>query len=456
MALRGPGTGSRMDRADLGPPNVRVPGELALGLLRSGYRAIPAARRAAGGAPDFRTRLLGRRAVVVAGRDAVRCFYDPALIRRTHAVPPPLGWLLFGKGAVHSLDGAEHAHRKHEFLRLLDHEAAAEIAGLVDAGLADRLHRELHRSPRVFNLLVEVYGAAVLSWAGVAATGGGSADRSDDAAVSHGLAAIVDGFGGAGTAYLRAWKARLAANRWARARIEEARSLPSGSHRPTRAVDVIAQWRSADGELLPTPVAAVELLNVLRPAVAVAYLGTYAVGALADHPASCRRLAEPDAHAERRAFAHEVRRLAPFVPALTGLTRTTATWSGLRLPRSHRVVLDVPGTNRDPRRWPEPTRFDPGRFLGREIDAFEFVPQGGGDPRTGHRCPGEPATVAMLEATIERFAATAYRVLQRGHDDTRIPARDRLAVLVGPMSPSPAGAAGLYAESAPSIQKERT
>ncbi|KJK46813.1 hypothetical protein UK23_22240 [Lentzea aerocolonigenes] len=48
------------------------------------------------------------------------------------------------------------------------------------------------------------------------------------------------------------------------------------------------------------------------------------------------------------------------------------------------------GQDHDSRLWTDPHRFDPRRFLDRAIGARDLVPQGAGDPHTGHRCPGEP------------------------------------------------------------------
>jgi len=386
--------------------------DLAVQLWRRGYRAIPQARDRADDASGFGVHLLGRRARVVRGPAAVRRFYDPEQIRRKRAVPWPLAGLLFGRGAVHGLDGSAHAIRKRQFLGLLDDDAAADLAARVRENLRDRLRHQRGRSAHVFDLLVEAYGSAVLEWAGI--------DEPDPATLSRRLAEIVDGFGGAGGAYPRAWAARIRADRWARGRIRQARRRPARDTPVSR----IARWRTEEGRLLPVRVAGVELINVLRPAVAIAYHGTFAVLALADQPRWRKRLAEPASAAERRWFAHEVRRTSPFVPALAGLT--VASWDGLK--RRHRVILDVPGTNHDERTWPEPDRFDPERFGARDIDPFEFVPQGGGDPATGHRCPGEPATVEILDATVEVFASMPWEVLDRGHSVDRIPARERLVL----------------------------
>lgn len=392
--------------------------DLAADLLRHGYHAIPDARRRAGDPPVCPVKLLGDDAVVVSGPASVRRFYDPRLIRRSGAVPPPLATLLFGRGAVHGLDGEEHQHRKGQFLGLLDDAAASTLEDLVHHHL-DTAIRERHgETVSVFHLLSEVYARAVLAWAGISV-------RHPDK-VGRRLAGIVDGFGISGPSYATAWAARLWANRWARGLIREARSATT---QPTTPVETIATWRDPEGELLPVPVAAVELLNVLRPAVAVAYLGTFAVQTLDDEPALRPMLAEDPAR--RHAFTQEVRRIFPFVPALAGIARQHGDWDGQIVPQGKRVVLDVPGTNLDPASWSAPYTFSTERFLGREVDEFELVPQGGGDPAEGHRCPGEPSTIAMISATAEVFAAAPWSAVERGSTYPRIPARERLRVRIG-------------------------
>ncbi|MER7609110.1 cytochrome P450 [Nocardioides sp. NPDC127503] len=392
--------------------------DLAADLLRHGYHAIPDARRRAGDPPVCPVKLLGDDAVVVSGPASVRRFYDPQLIRRSGAVPAPLAALLFGRGAVHGLDGAEHQHRKGQFLGLLDDAAASNLEDLVRHHLDSSLRERHGETVSVFSLLSEAYARAVLAWAGITV-------RNPDK-VGRRLAGIVDGFGISGPSYATAWAARLWANRWARGLIREARSATTP---PTTPVETIATWRDPHGDLLPVPVAAVELLNVLRPAVAVAYLGTFAVQALDDEPLLRPKLAEDPER--RHAFTQEVRRVFPFVPALAGIARQHGDWDGQIVPQGQRVVLDVPGTNLDPGSWSTPHAFSAERFLGRDVDEFELVPQGGGDPAEGHRCPGEPSTIAMISATVEIFAAAPWEVVERGSTYPRIPARERLRVRIG-------------------------
>ncbi len=136
--------------------------------------------------------------------------------------------------------------------------------------------------------------------------------------------------------------------------------------------------------------------------MAVDRLVVFAAMALHQSPRWRARLAEgaADADADLERFVLEVRRRAPFVPALAARPVTDLRWRGVDVPAGRRVLLDVFGTDHDDRAWDDPFRFDPDRFRDREVGAYELVPQGGGDHATGHRCPGEWATTALLRGSV--------------------------------------------------------
>jgi fatty-acid peroxygenase len=184
----------------------------------------------------------------------------------------------------------------------------------------------------------------------------------------------------------------------------------------------IARHRDADGRPLDESVAAVELLNLLRPMVATARFVAFAALALHRYPETRDPVRAGDAE-HATAFVHEVRRFYPFFRAIGGRSLAEARWRGETLPPGQWVLLDLYGTNRDPRTWDEPERFLPERFLGWRGDPYTFVPQGAGEPAAGHRCPGEWATIALVRSAVR--ALTQEIVYTVPEQDLRIP-RSRL------------------------------
>ncbi|WP_432577604.1 cytochrome P450 [Kineococcus arenarius] len=405
-----------------GGTRTRTP-DLLLTLLVRGFDGLPPLRPSPGAPAGaaVRSRLLGRPAVVVRGAQGVRAFYDSSLVARRGAVPGALSHVLFGRGAVHGLDDAEHRVRKDLFTTAL----APERVDALVAAAAEEWERAVRRWPDrdrvvVFDEAVAVLGRAVLRWSGA------GAGEATDTARAADLAAIVDGFGSAGPRFLRAVRARRRCERWAAQAVRDARAgrrpAPAGS-----ALALVAEHRDPHGRPLDERTAAVELLNVLRPTVAVAWLVAQAAVALHGEPrwrhaVAAARTGGPDASGTAVAVAHEVRRRYPFVPALATRLRRDAEVAGHRLRAGDRIVLDVVGTHRDPGAWPAPEEFDPGRFEGAGLCPASqgFVPQGGGDASTGHRCPGESATVRLLAQAVEVLCALELVVPPQ---DLRMPAR---------------------------------
>jgi cytochrome P450 len=314
-------------------------------LIAKGYGWLPDARRARG-RRTVAARLGGLPVLGIEGPDAARFLYDEDHVRRSHAIPEPVQGTLFGKGAVHTLDGEAHRTRKAMFVGLL--MDGDRVAALVDAATAawDTAVPGWARRGEVVLLdeAAEVLTRAVCGWAGVPV--------SDDElpSVARDLTAMVDGFATAGPRHWRARRARGRREAWVARLVEDVRSgaatVPDGS-----VVDVVARHRDADGE---------------------------------------------------------------------------------RVPKHSMVLLDLYGQDHDPELWGDPYAFPPERFLGREIGAFELVPQGAGDPRTNHRCPGEQVTVAVLAALAVRLARLEADVPPQDLSISlrRIPARPASGVVL--------------------------
>lgn len=400
--------------------------DLTLRLLRHGYDAVAADRAARGVAPDAGThasRLAGRRAVVVRSEPGARFFYDESAAERKGVVPPPLAWLLFGRGALHGLDGDAHRDRKRTMVDVLSADGLGPLVADVGSELGSAVATWPGREVSVHPALVSVYGRAVLRWAGLPLTD----ERADT--IAHRLSQQVDGFGFAGPAYARGWASRLWWNRYATRLAADIRAGRSQVPADAPAARVVGGIDADDRT------AGVELGNILRPTVAVAWLGSFAAMRLAGRPDWRERLADPGEELARMAFAQEVRRTTPFAPVLAARATRPATIDGVRVRRGDRLVLDIMGIDHDPARWEAPGEFRPERFLDHAPGAFDLVPQGGGHP-SGHRCPGESLTLRVLEATLRVLAGVPYEVVDPSVDLTRMPTtpRDGLRVRV------PAGA----------------
>src|SRR3954471_4830995 len=174
---------------------TRVPLDRSVAVLRSGYPYLLGLRREAG-ADTVETRFLGRRTIVLSGAEGARLFYDDTKLRRRGAIPLPLRRVLFGVGAVHGLDDADHQHRKALFRDLLTPAAAKSVAEL-----ADNQWRRQSGVPvdpaTIFDEAVHGHVAAICDWAGVPA-GSGYPELLQD------LIVMVDGFGSVGPRYVRA------------------------------------------------------------------------------------------------------------------------------------------------------------------------------------------------------------------------------------------------------------
>jgi fatty-acid peroxygenase len=395
-------------------------------LLLKGYGWLPDLRRAN---PDdvVRTRVMGQRAIGLCGPDAARFFYDEDHVQRHTAIPGPVQSTLFGHGAVHTLDGEPHRHRKDLFLSLL---TDGNVRYLVEHTTAawDDVIASWKPGQRVvlFEEASQILTRGVCRWAGVPLA------DSDVPAMARDLTAMVDGFATAGP---RHWRARSARKRREGSLAELVQQVRRGTTSvPTRsAVNVISRHRDVDGKLLEPRVAAVELLNVIRPTVAVCWFVAFAAHALHRWPDNRQRLRTDDA-AFAQAFVHEVRRFYPFAPFLGGRAVRDLAWRGESIPAGSLVLLDVFGQDHDPAVWGDPYTFRPERFLDRPISAFDLIPQGGGDPATGHRCPGEPATIGLLETLSVRLAALEHDVPEQDLSISlqRVPALVRSGFVITP------------------------
>jgi fatty-acid peroxygenase len=371
-----------------------------LALLSEGYTFIP--KRCQRYRSDiFETRLMLEKAICMTGEEAAEVFYEPDRFTRKGALPQPTLRLLQDKGSAQVMDGEAHRHRKQMFMSLMSPAGIQELAGM----MADQWHAHIGKWETMDKVVLheEVQGIlcrAVCEWAGVPLTEAEARQRTRE------FGAMVDGAGAVGPRNWRGHLLRARTERWIRDVIEKVRSgeleVPEGS-----TAHVIAWHRNLDGELLDTEVAAVELINVLRPTVAVAWFVTFAALALHEHP-GCRQKLLTDDEEYLELFVQEVRRFYPFFPFVGGRVKNEFDWRGRHFAEGTWVILDLYGTNHDARIWEKPEEFRPERFRRWDGSAFNFIPQGGGDHYNNHRCPGEWITIELMKRAVRLLTESIH------------------------------------------------
>ncbi|MCL7460132.1 cytochrome P450 [Micromonospora echinofusca] len=377
-------------------PTERSP-DSSVAFLRDGYRFV-GRRCDRHGTDIFQARLLLEPTICLRGRPAAELFYDPERFVRAGAMPKRAQRTLTGRGGVQGLDGTEHADRKAMFMSIMTPAAVRHLGQLFDDEWRARVPAWEAGGPVVlYDEIARMLTRTVCAWAGVPLAGSEVHRRTAE------LHAMIEGPAALGPSHWRGLWGRRRGERWMGQVVERERAgtlpAPEGS-----ALRVIAEHRDDRGRLLPRRIAAVELLNVLRPTVAVDRFVVFAALALHDHPGWRQRVRESDE--ATGSFVQEVRRYYPFFPVAAARVRRSFDWQGYHFPRGRRVLLDLYGTNHHPGLWPEPERFLPERFTGWRGDPFALVPQGGGEHLTGHRCAGEWITIELMKRAVTNLTTT--------------------------------------------------
>lgn len=345
------------------------------------------------GSKLFRTRLLLKTNICAMGRDAAELLCDEEHFMRKNAVLKRFASTLTGTGGVQGMDGESHRHRKQMFTQVITPEEAVRLGAMTADGWRAAARRWSSRDAfPLYNEAREVVCRAVVRWAGVPV-----AEEEFDR-LTYDLAAMYERVDSLFWGYWEGRMIRARRERWMAGLIEDVRAgrpkPPAGS-----ALAEFATHRDLQGQLLLPRIAAVEMLNVLRPVVAVSVFIAQAAHALHEYP-ECRERCVSGGDEYREWFAQEVRRHYPFFPAVAARVRQDFEWHGYRFPQGMRVILGLYATNHDPDLWDAPDEFRPERFRGWNDDPFSFIPQGGGDRERNHRCPGDRVSVELIKAAV--------------------------------------------------------
>lgn len=342
----------------------------------------------------FRTRLLLQKVICMSGKEAAEIFYDTDRFQRYNAAPKRVQKTLFGVSAIQSMDGSAHIQRKQLFLTLtasMQQKRLSELAA--EQWQASIGKWKGMKKVVLFNEAEDILCRTACLWAGVPFKESEVKERAKD------FSAMVDAFGAVGARYRKGKKARTRAEKWIREIIEDVRA---GRLKPEEgsALHAMAFYKEPNGSFLDSQMAAVELINILRPIVAIATYIVFAALALYEHP-ECKEKLQSDSGNYLEMFVQEVRRYYPFTPFIGARVKKDFAWRQCQFKKGTLVLLDIYGMNHDSKTWHNSSEFRPERFKDWNGGQFEFMPQGGGDPAKGHRCPGEGITVELMKSSLD-------------------------------------------------------
>ena len=355
--------------------------------LDEGYLLLSELRKEAD-APVVKARLLNKEVIAVYGKEAARAFYDPANFKRKGAMPKLVLKTLFGEGGVQTLDDEEHNQRKKVFMDLMTPKRMEDYHRIVDRTLTEKMEH-LQGELELFDVAKDVLFRSICEWSGIDLTK--MNEREINQLAEYQISMISSAVTNPIT-HIKGIESRKKSEKWAQSLIEDARINPVAG-KENVALYAFANAKDTQGNLLPIDVAAVELLNIIRPTVALTVWIALMGHALFSRPDIYQRL-----HTEfdelQDSFIQEMRRYYPFFPMIPAFAKKDVTIDGYLIPEDSWVVLDLYGTNHDERSIETPEVFRISRYVGKEKhisydEEYEMIAQGGGKFEAMHRCAGE-------------------------------------------------------------------
>lgn len=348
----------------------------------------------------FSTRFLGKKTVCMRGNQAAELLYNTEYFERKKVAPNLVKATLFGHGGVQEFDGAEHRHRKQMFMSLMGREDIIRLAELTVSKWTEYANKwEKEDEIILFKEVEKLLFEAVCEWSGIELKPDEIESRAED------NAAMVDSVGSLGKRHWKGRLARIRTEKWVEKIVQEVRSNDDHEN-DSKVLQRFAWYEDLDGNLIDSKTVAVEVINIIRPTVAISRYITFAALALHWYPESRDKIADSEEYLTN--FVQEVRRFFPFFPFVMARVKKDFDWKDYHFRKGLHVLLDLYGTNHHPFIWENPELFNPDRFDLVVADSFNLIPQGGGDYDQNHRCAGEWITIKVLKESV-RFLAEAIR-----------------------------------------------
>jgi fatty-acid peroxygenase len=322
----------------------------------------------------FRTRVFGRPAICMKGAQAASFFYDPEFTIRS---------------------GETHLARKRVFMTVMTEERIEDLSRIFQEELNHASMKWTQQKKVVLYLeMQKILTKTVCAWAGVPLQSDEISLRTKD------LSAMFDLVGSLGMGHLRSRLGRQRTEAWISELVQkhrEGQTIFSGAS-PAHEFSV---FRNELNQSLPARIAAVEIINILRPMVAVSVYIVFAAHALALNPTCRTKILNDPNYVD--SFVQEVRRFYPFFPSSMAIAKKDFQIGEYLIPKGIRLFLDLYGTNQDPRQWKNPNIFQPERFATQRLSANNFIPVGEGGHYTNLRCSGENPTVRLMKIASDHL-----------------------------------------------------
>ncbi|WP_339262934.1 cytochrome P450 [Solibacillus sp. FSL W7-1472] len=365
----------------------------SLNLLREGYLYI-LNRRQSFHSDLFETRLLGKKAVCMGGKEAADLFYDNSKFKRAGVAPNRVAETLFGKKGVQTLDGDAHKHRKKMFMSIMSQDRLKKLNEIAAKQWDTALTKWQEMDDVVlYEEALEIMCRTACEWAGVPVEDKDMKKLADD------FRAMFESATAIGPSHWAGRHARNRVEKWMGNLIDQVREGKLNPEEGT-ALYTFSWHRDLEGNLLDQEVASVEVINILRPIVAIAVYITFSALAAHHYPEERKKLQSGN-EKNTQMFVQEVRRFYPFFPFAAAEVKTDFTWKDYTFEKGTLTLLDLYGTNHDTNIWGNPEVFQPSRFENWDGSPFSFIPQGGGDYYLGHRCAGEWVTIEMMKVSLD-------------------------------------------------------
>lgn len=374
------------------PSNQGIPREKGidhtLDLLIEGYPFIQN-RIKKYQSPIVISRVLGKKAIFLSGIEEAKVFYSNKYFKRHGVAPMHVQKTLFGKKAIQGLDGAEHLKRKQLFMSLLSPDYEKRLLDLCAKNLECMAKEwENESSIKLFDESKKVLFLSVCEWSAVPYP----KNREEEFLEEFGY--MIYSFGRMGSYYRKGKRSRKCVEQWIEQLIEDVRLGLFIVDKSTPLYQM-SMCKDVNGELVDIKIAARELINLLRPIIAIATYITFIAVALYENP-ECKEKLKTRDPLYLEMFCQEVRRYYPFSPFVGAKVKKSFRWKNCIFKKNTLVFLDLYGMMHDEKIWDQPYAFIPERFENREKCLYDLMPQGGGKIMTGHRCAGDIVTLKIM------------------------------------------------------------